>query len=113
VDVRVAIQGNEAHVAFRTDHGAVRELLDSESAQLRDMLREQGLNLTRLSVDSGQGDSVSSQNGGQAQAGSHPTDGSPHGQRRMGRVALAPPASAIGLQAVNAASPLPGLDLYV
>lgn len=113
VDVRVAIQGNEAHVAFRTDHGAVRELLDSESAQLRDMLREQGLNLTRLSVDSGQGDSVSSQNGGQAQAGSHPTDGSPHGQRRMGRVDLAPPASAIGLQAVNSASPLPGLDLYV
>ncbi|MEJ2800436.1 flagellar hook-length control protein FliK [Comamonadaceae bacterium PP-2] len=113
VDVRVAIQGNEAHVAFRTEHGAVRELLDSESAQLRDMLREQGLNLGRLSVDSGQGDVVSSQNGGQAQTGSRQTDGRPHAPRRMGRVDIAPPASASGLQAVNSASPLPGLDLYV
>lgn len=50
VEVSVSLTGNEAHVAFGSDEVQTRELLDGSVAQLRDMLRQEGLVLSGVTV---------------------------------------------------------------
>ena len=78
VRVQVSVRGNEAHVMFRADQAATRELLDASLAQLREMLEQQGMQLTGASVQADAG-------GGQSSAGDGPRspwDAAPtqHGQ---------------------------------
>ena len=55
VEVSVSLSGNEAHVAFGSDQAETRSLLDDSVAQLREMLRQEGLSLSGVTVgESGQ-----------------------------------------------------------
>lgn len=55
VEVSVSLSGNEAHVAFGSDQAETRSLLDGSVAQLREMLRQEGLSLSGVTVgESGQ-----------------------------------------------------------
>ena len=55
VEVSVSLTGNEAHVAFGSDQAETRSLLDGSVAQLREMLRQEGLSLSGVTVgESGQ-----------------------------------------------------------
>lgn len=53
VQVQVTITGNEAHVTFRSSEQQTRDMLDAGTAQLREMLEQQGLNLASVSVQTG------------------------------------------------------------
>ncbi|MEO7941547.1 MAG: flagellar hook-length control protein FliK, partial [Burkholderiaceae bacterium] len=44
------LSGKEAHVAFRSNESQTRELLDASQDQLRDMLGNEGLVLSGVSV---------------------------------------------------------------
>ena len=60
VEVSISMQGNEAHVAFRTDELQAREVIESATSQLKDMLLREGLVLSGVSVGtSGAGESGS------------------------------------------------------
>lgn len=69
VRVQVMLEGNTAHVTFRSDEQATRSMLDASIAQLRDMLAAQGVELagvqvntqTNAQTNSGQGDGVAGQ----------------------------------------------------
>ena len=50
VQVSVSLSGKEAHVAFRSDESQTRDLLDASQNQLRDMLGNEGLVLSGVSV---------------------------------------------------------------
>lgn len=50
VQVSVSLSGNEAHVSFRSDESQTRDLLDASQDQLRDMLGNEGLVLSGVSV---------------------------------------------------------------
>ena len=55
VEVSVSLTGNEAHVSFGSDQAETRSLLDGSVAQLREMLRQEGLSLSGVTVgESGQ-----------------------------------------------------------
>lgn len=69
VEVSISMQGKEAHISFRTDEAATRDVLQSAGAQLKDLLQGEGLVLAGVSVGT---------------SGSGQTDG---GERR-GRPAL-------------------------
>lgn len=57
VEVSIALRGNEAHVAFRTDQAATRDLLEATVPHLEEMLKTEGLLLSGVSVGaSGQQD---------------------------------------------------------
>jgi flagellar hook-length control protein FliK len=60
VEVSISMQGNEAHVAFRTDELQAREVLENASLHLKELLQREGLVLSGVSVDTagaGTGDS--------------------------------------------------------
>ncbi len=58
VEVSIRMQGNEAHIAFRTDEVLARSALESASVHLKDLLQREGLVLSGVSVGtSGAGDS--------------------------------------------------------
>lgn len=100
VRVQVSVRGNEAHVTFKADQAQTRELLDASLSQLREMLQQQGVELTGVSVQAdARGDQPSS---GQGQRS--PWEATPvqHGQ------VVVPVADA----AVTRAGPSQGLDLY-
>ena len=63
VEVSVSLSGNEAHVTFRSDQAQTRELLDQSMAQLRDMLRSEGLVLSGMSVGTSARDGAGAQGG--------------------------------------------------
>lgn len=83
VEVSVSLTGNEAHVSFGSDEAQTRDLLDGSVAQLRDMLRQEGLVLSGVSVGE------SGRQRGDEGAGA----GDPSGRRRPAGVA-APVAAA-------------------
>ncbi len=57
VEVSISMNGNEAHVAFRTDELQARTMLEGAAAHLKDMLQGEGLVLSGVSVGtSGGGD---------------------------------------------------------
>jgi flagellar hook-length control protein FliK len=65
VEVSIQVQGNEAHISFRTDEAATRGVLEGAATHLKDMLQREGMVLTGVSVGtSGSGDA----SGGQRQA---------------------------------------------
>lgn len=60
VEVSISMQGNEAHVTFRTDELQAREVLESASNHLKELLQREGLVLSGVSVGTagaGAGDS--------------------------------------------------------
>lgn len=50
VEVSIRMQGNEAHVAFRTDELQARAALENASVHLKDLLQREGLVLSGVSV---------------------------------------------------------------
>lgn len=58
VEVSININGNEAHVSFRTDEVMARDVLENASQHLKDMLLREGVVLSGVSVGNfGAGDS--------------------------------------------------------
>jgi flagellar hook-length control protein FliK len=58
VEVSIRMQGNEAHIAFRSDELQARAALENASIHLKDMLQREGLVLSGVSVGTaGAGDS--------------------------------------------------------
>jgi flagellar hook-length control protein FliK len=60
VEVSISMQGNEAHVAFRTDELQAREVLENASIHLKELLQREGLVLSGVSIGTagaGAGDS--------------------------------------------------------
>ncbi|MGC3983317.1 MAG: flagellar hook-length control protein FliK [Pseudorhodoferax sp.] len=100
VQVRIALDGNEAQVQFRAEHAATRDMLAGSVDQLRDLLGAQGLVLSGVSVGAHGG------HDGRGQAGQ---DAGAQAARQP--VAQAAPAT----EAVAAAPrrPAGALDLYV
>lgn len=50
VEVSIRMQGNEAHIAFRSDELQAREALENASLHLKEMLQREGLVLSGVSV---------------------------------------------------------------
>ncbi|QTN30574.1 flagellar hook-length control protein FliK [Rhodoferax sp. AJA081-3] len=50
VEVSIRMQGNEAHIAFRSDELHARAALENASEHLKDMLQREGVVLTGVSV---------------------------------------------------------------
>ncbi|WP_249368142.1 flagellar hook-length control protein FliK [Acidovorax sp. NB1] len=68
VEVSVSLSGNEAHVTFRSDQAQTREMLDQSMAQLRDLLRSEGLVLSGMSVGTSTRDGAGPQGGDAGQS---------------------------------------------
>jgi flagellar hook-length control protein FliK len=85
VEVSINMSGNEAHVAFRTDELQTRAALENASAHLKDLLRQEGLVLTGVSVGTaGAGDSSAqdrSPRQGAGQTNAQPVGASPSSVR--------------------------------
>jgi len=57
IEVSISLQGNEAHVAFRSDQASTRNMLEGAMSHLKDMLANHGLSLSGVSIgSSGTGD---------------------------------------------------------
>lgn len=89
VEVSISMQGNEAHVAFRTDELQAREALENASLHLKDLLQREGLVLSGVSV-------------GTAGTGAGDSGAQERKPRQGGRVATV--ASAQPTPAINASS---------
>jgi hypothetical protein len=50
IEVSISLQGKEAHVDFRSDQAATREVLEGAVSNLKDMLAHHGLSLSGVSV---------------------------------------------------------------
>ncbi len=61
VEVSISLQGNEARVEFRTDHLEARQVLEGAVSHLKDLLGNEGLVLSGVSVGSSGADGSSSQ----------------------------------------------------
>jgi flagellar hook-length control protein FliK len=56
VEVSISLKGDEAHIGFRTDQPEIRQILEGAAAQLKELLGNEGLLLSGVSVGaSGQG----------------------------------------------------------
>lgn len=100
VQVRIALDGNEAQVQFRAEHAATRDMLAGSVDQLRDLLGAQGLMLSGVSVGAHGG------HDGRGQAG---PDAGAAAARRPG----VPTAPATETVAAAPRRPTGALDLYV
>jgi flagellar hook-length control protein FliK len=100
VEVSIRMQGNEAHIAFRSDELQAREALENASLHLKEMLQREGLVLSGVSV-------------GMAGAGDGGTQDrkSRQGARQSGMVSVQP-ASTEGV-AGSRRSTGGALDLFV
>lgn len=83
LEVRVTLQGNEAHVSFRSDQEQTRQALDERVAQLRELLQREGLQLAGVTVGSTLADGSASRRGGQDEPGGR------RGQARVQAVGMA------------------------
>jgi flagellar hook-length control protein FliK len=101
VEVSISVNGNEAHVAFRTDEIQARGLLESAGVHLKDMLAREGLLLSGVSV----GTSGSSDGGG--------NERKPRQGVKQGLVSAAVPVGSVDV--ANRARSASGrsLDLFV
>ena len=61
VEVSISMQGNEAQVAFRSDDPSARDLLQHASAHLKEMLQQEGVVLSGVSVGTSGGDNAKDQ----------------------------------------------------
>jgi len=58
LEVKIKVQHDQVSVAFASNHGSVRDALESQAPRLREMLEQQGVELTDVSVsDQQQGQS--------------------------------------------------------
>lgn len=55
VEVSISMNGNQAHVAFRTDEVQARDALENASLQLKEMLQKDGVVLSGMSVGTSAG----------------------------------------------------------
>lgn len=97
VRVQVSLRGNAAQVTFSADQLPTRELLDSNLAQLREMLSQQGVQLTAVQVQAGSTGSYEGSDGdGAPQSAANPWERSPtlHGQVAVPVDAQAPARAA-------------------
>lgn len=102
VQVRIALDGNEAQVQFRAEHAATREMLAGQVDQLRELLGAQGLVLSGMSV------------GGQAAGGGRgQADGGSAGRGTQARRAQDPATPAAEKPAGLPRRGAGTLDLYV
>ena len=51
VEVSISMNGNQAHVAFRTDEVQARDALENAGVQLKEMLQRDGVVLSGMSFD--------------------------------------------------------------
>ncbi|GHC89589.1 hypothetical protein GCM10007320_37400 [Pseudorhodoferax aquiterrae] len=100
VQVRIALDGNEAQVQFRAEHAATRDMLAGSVDQLRDLLGAQGLVLSGVSVGA---------HGGQDGRGQAGPDAGAAAARRPA-VQAAPATETV---AAAPRRPTGALDLYV
>jgi len=103
VEVSVSLSGNEAHVSFRSDQAQTRELLDQSMAQLRELLRSEGLVLSGMSVGTSAGNGAGPGNADSQR----PRDGA-----RQAQVASAVPAGS-GSLLRGGASADRAVDIFV
>ena len=62
VQVSISLNGDEAHIGFRTDQPEIRQILEGAASQLKDLLSNEGLVLSGVSVGgSGPGGNADSQ----------------------------------------------------
>lgn len=61
VEVSISLQGNEAQVAFRTDQAEARQVLEGAVSHLKELLGNEGLVLSGVSVGSSGADGSASQ----------------------------------------------------
>ncbi len=80
VKVQVVVTGNEAHVTFRSNEQQTRDMLDASTAQLRELLEQQGLTLAGVTVQTAD---AGRQGAGDASAGRDSAGRSP-AQREEG-----------------------------
>lgn len=50
VDVSISLKGDEAHIGFRTDQPEIRQMLEGAVAELKELLANEGLMLSGVSV---------------------------------------------------------------
>lgn len=100
VEVKVALTGDEAHVTFRSDQAEARHLLDTSTAQLRDMLQREGLQLAGVTVDTAGGGSTDREGG---------REGARQGARNATVQAAAPAGASAGAGGVTERS----VDIFV
>lgn len=80
LDVKITVKDGEASVQFSSLHGAVREAVQAALPQLRDMLAQQGLQLTNVHVshhslgEGRHGDGASADAGARGQTGGDPAE---------------------------------------
>lgn len=100
VEVSIRMQGNEAHVSFRTDELQTRAALENAGAHLKDLLQREGLVLSGVSVGTaGTGDSGAQERKSRQQA-------------RQSTVATLQPVRA-DAHSISGRVTRPGLDLFV
>lgn len=63
VSVRISLKGDEAHIGFRTDQPEIRRLLEGASVQLKELLANEGLLLSQVSVGTSGQDRSNQQDG--------------------------------------------------
>lgn len=102
VEVSISMQGNEAHVMFRTDEAQARDALASASAELKASLDRQGVLLSGVSVDT-------SSAGGQPP----PQSGRQHSGWRTAKVEAAAPVDLTTRGKSAATSTGSSIDLFV
>ncbi|APW36648.1 hypothetical protein RD110_05070 [Rhodoferax koreense] len=103
VEVKISMSGNEAHVEFRSDQPATREMLAGTASQLRDLLSGQGVVLSGVTVGHAGADLA----GGQQQ------QSRPRGERGPAREASLAPQAVSAARPAAASSPAGALDLFV
>jgi flagellar hook-length control protein FliK len=80
IEISIALNGKEAEVAFRSDHALARDLLQSALPELREMLRNEGLVLSGMTVgtsDRGAAEAGGRQGGRESQSGAGSSGGRP------------------------------------
>jgi flagellar hook-length control protein FliK len=103
VEVKISMSGKEAHVEFRSDQLATREMLAGTTAHLRDLLSSQGVVLTGVTVG---------QSGADFTGGQQPQGRSREGQAQ-GRGTAGESRTVAAVAPAAAKAPAGTLDLFV
>ncbi|MES2948380.1 MAG: flagellar hook-length control protein FliK [Pseudomonadota bacterium] len=103
VEVSIRMQGNEAHIAFRSDELQARAALENASQHLKDMLQREGLVLSGVSVGTA----------GAGDAGDQERNRSRQGARQSGVASVQPATSDTVSGAGRGRASGGSLDLFV
>lgn len=105
VDVSVVLQGNEAHVSLRTEQAHACDVLNADQEQLRELLRQQGLELAGLTV----GLSAGQQGEGRHERSSEPSGPTGRPEGAAASVTGVEPAGRVGVRVLTDRA----VDLFV